>query len=216
MLDVGCGVGGNAMKLASLGYSVTGICPDPYQEMLFRENTKGKAGFALTTLEGYKTGEIFDLVLMSESVQYIPHEDGLKKVTKLLKSKGYLLISDYFKKDNAKDVPNLPSFLISDYMAAAERYGFKMVKRQEITMSITPTLEYGTRVYLDYIKPVLSCILTTMQVHLPPVYWIFNIFMRLRVKGKTLKQTIVNNLVPLDRGVFEKYLTYQVILFQKK
>ena len=216
ILDVGCGVGGNAAKLSKLGYSVTGICPDPYQEQLFRENTKGKAGFVLTTLEDFKTGELFDMVLMSESVQYIPHEEGFKKLNKLIKSKGYLLASDYFKKENAKDVPNLPSFSLKNYLDTAEKHGFKIVKRQDITMAITPTLEYGTQVYFNYIKPVLSCVLTTMQVHLPPVYWLFNLFMRIRVKGRSLKQTVINNLVPLDRKVFEKYLTYQVILFQKK
>jgi MPBQ/MSBQ methyltransferase len=216
ILDVGCGVGGNAAKMASKGYQVTGICPDPYQEQLFRQNTKGKAGFSLTTLEDYKTGEIFDLVYMSESVQYIPHEEGFKKISKLLKSGGYLLASDYFKKDNAVGVPNLPSFPLKDYLEAAERNGFKLIKKQDITLAATPTLEYGKSVYFGYIKPVLQCIMTTMQVHLPPLYWMFNAFMKIKVKGKTIKQSIINNLVPLDKAVFEKYLVYQVMLFKKK
>lgn len=107
VLDVGCGVGGNAAKLLKLGYDVTGICPDPYQGKLFRENTKGKAGFKLTTLENFKTDRKFDLILMSESVQYIPFGEGLKKLSQLLRPTGYLLISDYFKKGEAKGVPNL-------------------------------------------------------------------------------------------------------------
>lgn len=216
VLDVGCGVGGNAAKLLSLGYQVTGICPDPYQGQLFRENTKGKAGFKLTTLEKYKTDQKFDLILMGESVQYIPFREGLKKISQLLKSTGYLLVSDYFKKGSAKNVPNLPSGKLADYLKEVERAGFKAVKKQDITESILPTLDYGTNTYLNYIRPVLSCIMTTVQVHLPPVYWLTNLFFKLRIKGKSIKQIIVNNLVPLKRDVFRQYLTYQVMLIKRK
>ncbi len=216
VLDVGCGVGGNAAKLLNLGYQVTGICPDPYQGQLFRKNTKGKAGFKLTTLEKYDTGQKFDLIIMSESVQYIPFGEALKKISQLLRPTGYLLVSDYFKKVSAKNVPNLPSAGLTDYLKAVEKAGFKVVKKQDITDNILPTLDYGTDVYLNYIRPVLSCILTTLQVHLPPVYWMLNLFFKFRVKGKTLKQIIVNNLVPLQRDVFRKYLTYQVMLIKRK
>ncbi len=216
ILDVGCGVGGNALKLARLGYKVTGICPDPYQEQLFRKVVKGKAKFHLTTLENFRTGEKFDLILMSESVQYIPFKEGLKKISKLLKPGGYLLASDYFKKGNAKGVENLPSSFLSEYLKAVNEAGFRVVRQRDITSSILPTLEYGSKVYQDYIKPVLSCIVTTMQVHMPPLHWLFNLFMRFRVKGKAVRQIIVNNLVPMDRKAFEKYLTYRMTLIRKK
>jgi len=216
ILDVGCGVGGNAAKLLSLGYQVTGICPDPYQGQMFRKNTKGKAGFKLTTLEDFKTDQKFDLIIMSESVQYIPFADGLKKISEILRPTGYLLISDYFKKESAKKVPNLPSSTLKSYLAEVKKAGFKVIKRQDITEYILPTLEYGTNVYLNYIRPVLSCILTTLQVHLPPAYWILNLLFKVPVKGKSVKQVIVNNLVPLQKDVFRKYLTYQVMLIKRR
>jgi MPBQ/MSBQ methyltransferase len=216
ILDVGCGVGGNAAKLLSLGYQVTGICPDPYQGQLFRKNTKGRAGFKLTTLEKYKTDQKFDLILMSESVQYIPFRDGLKKIKQLLKPNGYLLISDYFKKASAAKVPNLPSSFLKIYLKEVNKAGFRVIKEQDITKGITPTLEYGTNVYYNYIKPVLDCIMTAMKVHLPPIHWLFNLFLKIPLKGISIKQTIVNNLVPLEKGVFEKYLTYRVMLIGRK
>jgi MPBQ/MSBQ methyltransferase len=216
ILDVGCGVGGNAAKLLSLGYQVTGICPDPYQGQLFRKNTKGKAGFKLTTLEKYNNDQKFDLIIMSESVQYIPFGEGFKKISQLLRPTGHLLISDYFKKGTAKNVENLPSASLADYLKEVDKAGFKVIKKQDITEGILPTLDYGTDVYVNYIRPVLSCILTTLQVHLPPLYWMLNMFFKFRIKGKSIKQIIVNNLVPLERDVFRKYLTYQVMLIKRK
>ncbi len=216
ILDVGCGVGGNALKLSKIGYNVTGICPDPYQEELFLQNTQGKAQFCLTTLEDFEPEKQFDLILMSESVQYIPFKDAFKKIKEILKPKGYLLISDYFKKESARNTPNLPSAPLKDYLKELNDAGFRVIKKQDITQGILPTLEYGTDVYFNYIKPVLNCILTTVQVHLPPVYRLMNLFFKFRVKGKTIKQVIVNNLVPLQREVFEKNLTYQVMLIKRK
>jgi len=216
ILDVGCGVGGNAIKLSKKGYVVTGICPDPYQEELFLQNTRGKAQFCLTTLEDYDPEKKFDLILMSESVQYIPFDDGFKKIKEILKPNGYLLISDYFKKESARNTPNLPSDPLKDYLKAMDHAGFRVVKKKDITQDILPTMEYGTEVYFNYIKPVLSCIMTTLQVHLPPVHWLMNLFFKFRVKGKSIKQIIVNNLVPMQREVFEKNFNYQVMLIKRK
>ncbi len=216
ILDVGCGVGGNAIKLARLGYKVTGICPDPYQEQLFRKVVKGKAKFHLTTLEGYKTGEQYDLILMSESVQYIPFRDGLRKIKHLLKPRGYLLISDYFKKESSREVPNIPSEPLKDYLKAVDEAGFKVVRKMDITEAILPTLDYGTNLFYDYIKPVLDCILTTLQIHLPPVHWMMNLFFAIRVKGRSIKQIIKNNLVPMKREFFRKHFVYQVMLIKRK
>jgi len=216
ILDVGCGVGGNALKLAKLGYQVTGICPDPYQEQLFKKVTKGRASFKLSTLEAFKSDKKYDLILMSESVQYVPFKDAYRKIKELLKPDGYLLISDYFKKESARNVKNIPSEPLKDYLKAMKRAGFKVVRKMDITKGILPTLDYGTNLFYDYIKPVLECIMTTLEVHLPPVHWMMNLFMKIPVKGKSIKQIIKNNLVPMEREFFRKHFVYQVMLIKRR
>jgi hypothetical protein len=156
------------------------------------------------------------MILMSESVQYIPFKDGFKKISRLLKKDGYLLISDYFKKESARDVKNIPSEPLKDYLAAMDEAGFKVVKKRDITEAILPTLDYGTELFYGYIKPVLDCILTTLQVHLRPIYWMTNLFFGIKVKGKTIKQIIKNNLIPMKREFFKKHFNYQVMLIKRK
>ncbi len=214
ILDVGCGVGGNALKLKTLGYNVIGICPDPYQSQLFKKNTKGQIPFFLTTLEDFKTKQQFDLILMSESVQYIPPEEGLKKISQLLRKNRYLLALDYFKKDNARELPNLPSFLLSSYLKSAQKLGFQTIKKTEITKNVLPTLDYAREVFYGYIKPVLDYFLTTMQVYIRPLYWLFISFLKIKIRKKTIRQIIRNDVIPLKRETFEKYLSYQIILMQ--
>jgi len=216
ILDVGCGAGGNALKLEAYNYNVTGICPDPYQGELFKKNTGGRIPFFLTTLENFETKQRFDLVLMSESVQYLPVEEGLRKTYQLLDKKGYLLASDYFRKDNAKDLPRLCAFpLLSFYLASAQKLGFKIIKRVDITKNILPTLDYGNEIFYNYVKPILRCILTTLRVYIRPLYWCLLLLMKFRMKGKTIREIIKDIIVPLTRETFEKYLSYQIILMQK-
>jgi MPBQ/MSBQ methyltransferase len=216
ILDVGCGVGGNAIKLANLGYQVTGICPDPYQEQLFGKITKGKAKFQLTTLEKFKSDKQYDMILMSESVQYIPFKEGYAKINKLLKNDGYLLISDYFKKETSRETKNIPSEPVNDYLKAMDEAGFELVKELDITEAILPTLDYGTNIFYDYIKPVLDCVLTTLQVHLPPIHWMLNMFFKIPVKGKSIKQIIKNNLVPMEKSFFRQHFNYKIMLIKRK
>ena len=217
ILDVGCGTGGNALKLQANNYNVTAICPDPYQGELFKKNTKGEIPFFLTTLQKFESSQQFNLVFMSESVQYIPfYEEGLRKISQLLSKNGYLLVSDYFRKNIAKDLPNLPSFPLSSYLESAQKLGFKIIKRVDITENVVPTLDYGNEAYHNCVKPVLNCILTTLYVHMRPLYWLLILIMKIKIKGETIRQIIKNNIVPLNREIFEKYLSYQTILMQKE
>ena len=215
ILDVGCGVGGNAIAFTKAGFSVESLSPDPYQQELFIKNTSGKINFYLTTLEDYKTEKKYDMLLLSESVQYIPEKDIFIRANELLKPNGYIITSDYYKYDASRNEQNLPGHPLKDFLDEADRQGFKIVKEIEITGQILPTLDYGTEVYRNYIKPVLNCILTTMEVHLKPIYWMFMQLLKLRMKGKSLKQIIINNVVPMDRDTFKKNLTYRIHLLQK-
>ncbi|MBI5701467.1 methyltransferase domain-containing protein [Candidatus Saganbacteria bacterium] len=215
ILDVGCGVGGNAIALTKAGFKVESMSPDPYQQELFTKNSNGKIQFYLTTLENFTTDKKYDLMLCSESVQYIAEKDILTKADQLLNENGYLLASDYYKYEASRNEKNLPGHPLSDFLNEAERQGFKVVKELEITDKILPTLDYGNIVYRNYIKPVLDCILTTLEVHLRPIHWILMQLLKIRINGKSLKQTIINNVVPLDRDTFKKHLTYRIHLLQK-
>ena len=215
VLDVGCGVGGNAIAINKAGFSVESMSPDPYQQELFTKNTSGKIPFHLTTLEDYKTDKKYDLLLLSESVQYIPEKEIFRKANELLKPNGFLLTSDYYKNENGITQENLPGHPLKDFLNEANVQGFKIIQEIDITEQILPTLDYGNLVYKNYIKPVLNCILTTLEVHLKPIHWLFMFLLKIRIKGKSLRQIIINNVVPMDREIFKKNLAYKIHLLQK-
>lgn len=218
ILDVGCGVGGNAKKLKNKGYDVAGLAPDPYQEQLFQQRTGGEIPFFLTTFQDYQPDRAFDLILMSESVQYIPLDQSFAKAKEMLPKGGYLLTSDYYRLENSRGVKehHLPSIYLEDFLKEAAVQGFEILKQEDISKAVLPTLQYGQMLYSRYIKPTLSAQVLALKVHLPIGHKILRLLLRFRVKGETIETIIRNNLVPLRPEIFTKYMKYMMILFQKK
>ncbi|NLZ44766.1 MAG: methyltransferase domain-containing protein [Clostridia bacterium] len=218
VLDVGCGVGGNARKLKERGYILAGLAPDPYQEQLFKERTGGEIPFFLTTFQDFQPDRLYDLVLMSESVQYIPLDRIFVKAKEVLPDGGYLLTSDYYRLENSRGVKehHLPSVYLQDLLEEAESQGFEILKQEDISQAVLPTLQYGRMLFSRYIKPTFSAQLLALKVHLPVGYKLLRAFLRLKLKGETIERIIRNNLDPLHPEVFTKYMKYLMILFQKK
>src|SRR3989338_6957302 len=102
VLDVGCGWGGNSLELKVRGYDVIALSPDTLQRDHFKGLNSG-IEFALSPYEDYHPSGKFDLVLMSESCQYIDAREGTKKSKEIIKNGGYALIADHFIRPNGTD-----------------------------------------------------------------------------------------------------------------
>lgn len=97
VLDVGCGIGGNAAYLCDRGFSVERLAPDALQQERFIQNTNGKVPFYLTRFEDFHSSNSYDLVLLSESSQYIAVDDLAQGAACLLSNGGYLLVADMMR-----------------------------------------------------------------------------------------------------------------------
>lgn len=217
ILDVGCGVGGNARKLLEAGYEVTALAPDPYQRQLFLERTGGRIPFILSRFEDYQPDRTFDLILMSESVQYQNLDESFPNAYRALNPGGYLLMSDFYRLESASDVQSrdLPSHLLSDVSEKARRYGFELVHEDDITEATVPTLEYGKMVYERYMRPIFRLQLSALQVHLPLIYKLFRLALRVRINGEPMERIIRNHLIPPDPEMYRKHMRYRIHLFRK-
>ncbi len=210
ILDVGCGVGGNALKLIEKKYQVASLSPDAYQHKIFEESTQGKIPFYLTTFEEFKSKEKFDLILMSESCQYINIEEGLRKCKEVLHPKGYLLIADYFKLDE-ENIP-ISGHPLKEYLKKAISAGFKIVNSEDITSRISPTLDFRKEFYKDYLMPTLKIIAFSIKVNIPYLYTLGNFFL-----GKIIRRMVNHGLEEpeaVDSKLFAKHRKYMIYLIQ--
>ncbi len=215
ILDAGCGVGGNTLRLMKKGYQVVALSPDSYQRRVFEKNTQGKVTFYLSTFEEFKSQEKFDLVLMSESCQYINIEKGLKKCREVLRPGGYLLVADYFKvkrlKLNEKDIP-IGGHSLEEYLEKITSAGFKMINSEDITSPISLTLDFRKEFYKDYLMPTLKIIAFTMKVNVPYLYTLSNFFL-----GRIVRRMVDKGFEEpgaVDSKLFIRHRKYMIYLFQ--
>ena len=130
IIDVGCGVGGNAEYLKEKGFEIDVLSPDTYQEEFINNKFNGDMRFYKTKFEDFNSNTIYDLILESESACYIKINEGFSKAREVLRLGGYLLASDYFVhfKDGSKSPHLKSSHDIEGYLSSASANGFKLLE----------------------------------------------------------------------------------------
>ena len=212
IFDVGCGTGGVAKELVKKKYNVTCLAPDPFLTDKARENTGGKVDTITDLYENVENSpqEKLDLVLMSESCQYIKVKEGWEQNAKFLPVGGHVLIADFFKirpidvKHVSKSGHNL-----EDFLKAAEEHGFKLVKKQDITKEVAPTMDIYQDLIFNKVFPVFEAVFEFVQRTAPTIY-------------KILKKVLSKKIDKLHKhysnqgsGTFTKYKGYFILLFKK-
>jgi len=154
VLDVGCGTGDTAAILRERGLHVECMTPDAYQGEVFRSLRGDVIPLHQCRFEDFAPAAPFDSVLMSESAQYVAAPALFAAARRCLVPGGNLVLSDYFRlqpTDFYKTTHVLDAFLVE-----AERAGFALVERHDVTAQVLPTLHLGLRLYSETIRPVLE------------------------------------------------------------
>lgn len=159
VLDAGCGTGETAKELTGEGYSVVCLNPDRYQEDIFKAKFGDTIEFHRVKFEDYNPQDEetkYDLILMSESSQYMDTEKMVQKARQLLKPDGYLLIADYFRKS---ETDFYKSCKVKDrFLRSVRKGGFELKKFRDVTKNVIPNLTLGKEIYFNYGVPVIEII----------------------------------------------------------
>ena len=99
ILDVGSGSGSLAKKLIKLGYQVDCVIPREFLAEKVKVKLSDSSNIYINKFEDLNISHHYDLVLFSESFQYVKLNDSIKKVISLLNKNGHLLICDVFHKN---------------------------------------------------------------------------------------------------------------------
>lgn len=142
ILEVGVGLGTTLTQLNQRGYTVHGITPDAQQIAYIQKNLGSETSVSCHSLQDFKAHpESFDVVLLQESAQYIEPLIIFNKALDLLPLSGDLVIIDAFAlKHNEAGMESL--HLLNDLVALAERFGFELVERMDLSTQAAPTLDY--------------------------------------------------------------------------
>jgi SAM-dependent methyltransferase len=212
ILDVGCGQGCTAKKLIEAGYEVDGVSPSPFLAEKSRSLLGNQSTIFECTYEQLETDRRYDLVLFSESFQYIRPEDAIEKTLGLLNEGGYILISDIFK-----TIPNgsgermlSGGHYLNTFYEIISRYPLKELKNLDITEQTAPSIDIENQICKDVVQPVSALVQQLLENRHPLVYKL----LRWRYKKKIDK--IENRYFSGKRTAenFKKFKTYRVLLYK--
>ena len=201
VLDVGCGTGATTVVLEGRGFRVDGLAPDPYQEVLFRRRTA--AAFHLTRFQEFDPENTYDLVLMSESAQYIWLPDLFASVCRTAAG-GWLLVSDYFRLDDDGGGSGPSGHPLDEFMARAVENGLELVRREDITELVTPTLDLASGWLERYVEPTIRLVVERYPALARVGRWV----------TPGLTQKFEDLKVQVDSEAFARSKQYLVLLFK--
>ncbi len=155
ILDVGCGAGGVATALRARGFRVEGVSPSP----LLTEAARQNAGDDFKIHEGrfediaFDADDCFDLVLFSESFQYITLERVLDDARARLGPGGHVLICDFFKTDAPGKSVIGGGHRLDRFRAVLEASPFEVREDIDITRETAPNLDIVEQMGRELLLP---------------------------------------------------------------
>lgn len=213
VFDVGCGTGGVAKELVKKRYELTCLAPDPFLIEKTQENTGNKVKTITELYENVHDlpAAHFDLVLMSESCQYIKVKEGWEQNRKYLRDGGHVLIADFFR-IRKLDRPGLSKsgHVLEDFLQAAADAGFRLLKKKDITREVAPTMDIYQDILTNKVFPVFEAAFEFLSRKYPMIYRLLN--RSLSRKVLKLKDKYSNQ----GSEIFKTYKGYFVLLFVKE
>jgi SAM-dependent methyltransferase len=207
ILDVGCGAGYTSKRLADMGYKVACLSPSPVLSGRVRELMGDACRVFECKYEDLQTEDRYDLVLFSESFQYIKMQKAMAKTFELLNPAGYMLICDIFRKD-VEAVPDAKSagggHLLSRFYKHIANQPFEPVEDIDITSRTTPNLDLMDDAMKNVLRPVIDSSLNFLAGRYPlmskAVRWLY----RKRI-NKTYQRYFNGNRASEEFGKFKSY-----------
>jgi SAM-dependent methyltransferase len=145
ILDIGGGAGETARKLLALGHEVEIVVPSAFLASRCRANAPG-AKVHECTFEAFGSGPRFDVCLFSESFQYIPLDEGLRRALAILRPGGEIILADCFRSEayrgrrvhGPKPGGGHP---LSAFRRTLAALPLEVVSEEDITEAVAPSLD---------------------------------------------------------------------------
>lgn len=153
VLDVGCGAGVVAQRLVERGHAVTCVSPSA----VLAARTRDRLGEAVPVhecrFEQLDTEARFDVVLFSESFQYIPMDVALPRARALLRPGGRVVICDFFKTDAEGKGPMGGGHRYRRFAPAVQAAGLQVMHERDITARVAPTMTVYDQLRAELVGP---------------------------------------------------------------
>jgi SAM-dependent methyltransferase len=213
ILDVGCGSGKTAQKLTELGYQVECVSPskllNKYAQGILGDTTPVHT----TKFEDFVSNKKFDVVMFSESFQYIPIDEAIKGAKKFLNPNGHILVADFFKRDHLP-TPGLlgGGHKWSEWEQKLPTYNLETKFEEDITEPTSGTLALVSGMTTQVVKPIYDLVFMLAEDRYPKLLKLI----KWKFKKKLAKMENKHFTGQRNAEMFIKHKKYMMYLFQVK
>jgi len=212
ILDVGSGSGNLALRLSQKGFNVDCVIPSRFLGEQVQKKLGNESKIYNCTFENLSIQNKFDLILFSESFQYVKLKFSLEKVSKLLNDGGYLLICDFFKKDIVEKSPLGGGHKWNTFNKLILKMKFEKIIDIDITKETAPTIDLMDQFNKEILIPLADMSGVYFSQKYPKLYKILK--WKYNHKLKKINKIYLSGKVNGD--CFKKFKTYRLLLYRKK
>lgn len=210
ILDVGCGSGATAKKLLEAGYDVECVSPGKILTAQVRKLLGPDVVIYQSKFEALKEEKKYDVVLFSESFQYIPVENSIPGALKRLNPGGKIIIADFFKRDVEGKSPLGGGHNYKKWLQDLSQMPVRVSYERDITDETAPTLDIVHQFSNEVLFPVWQSVFALAEDRYPRLLK----FVKWRFRKKIEKLENKHFTGQRNADMFKKFKKYMVYVLE--
>ena len=211
ILDVGSGSGSLAKKLISLGYQVDCVIPSEFLAEKVQQKLDTSSIIHITKFENLNISQNYDLILFSESFQYVQLTKSIGKILSILDKNGYLLICDVFHKNVSGISPMRGGHRLDLFENEIEKTDLTKITDLDITLETAPTWDFLNQFLNEVAIPISAMSHSYMKYKYPKLIKLIK--WKYRKKLDKIRKVWLSN--ELTGENFAKFKSYRLFLYKK-
>ena len=211
ILDVGSGSGSLAKKIVGLGYQVDCVIPSEFLADKVQQKLDGSSKIHINKFEDLDISNNYDLILFSESFQYVHLIKSIDKILSILDKNGHLLICDVFHKNVSGISPMRGGHRLDLFENEIEKTNLVKKADIDITLETAPTWDFLNQFLNEVAIPISDMSHSYMKYKYPKLIR----FMKWKYRNRLEKIRKVWLSNELTGENFAKFKSYRLFLFKK-
>ena len=212
ILDVGGGSGNLALKLINNGYRVDCVIPSAFLAEQAKTKLGNESVIHICGFEKMPSTKTYDLIIFSESFQYVKMKKSLQKIEKMTSPNGHLLICDFFRRDLPEKSPIGGGHSWQGFKDTISILPFQQVTDLDISLETAPTIDLLDQFCQDVLMPISEMSGFYLQYNYPYLTALLN--WKLKKRIEKIRRTYLSG--ELNGESFKKFKTYRLLLYKRK